>query len=256
MTELVEILKQNQHDASQPPHLSASSIALHMRCPRQWQLAYVFAERGEKSDALRLGSAVHTILEIALKGDDPRTWESLYRERESELLNSTIAREAEVMAYHYYETIGKHLPVVATEREILVSVPGVEIPVLGYIDIETIDRNIDIKTTRYFSRKGVRPNKEWRFQQGIYQLASPKPSEVHVITRAKSDPVVVPDSNSHPLHFGIVNAAQVVTTVQDEWNRMKYHWETYGENPWPGNPMHEWASKYCSLAASGTCCAL
>lgn len=251
MTELIEVLKANQRDKSQPPHLSASSLSLHMRCPRQWQLSYIFGQKGEKSDALVIGSGVHLCLSRRLMGLPEGDWwnEAL----EGFVPEAGSKGVADAMIYHYWEQIGKHLTVVSTERELLVYVPGVEIPVLGYIDAETPERLIDFKTTRYFSRKGVRLNKEWKFAQGIYQLEIPKPSEVHVLTRSKSDPVVVPDSTEHPLHIGLVNAAQIVTMVRDEWNRMKFHWEEYGESPWPGNGMHDWNSKYCSVQ---NCCAL
>jgi len=255
LSELVDILVSNQHDKSQPPHLSASSLSLHMRCPRQWQQAYIHGERGGPNDALMIGTSVHLALSRMLMGQDPGNWlrECLDKAAYS-WEDDRSADIAAAMVYHYWETIGKHLPVVATEREFLVSVPGVEIPILGYIDVETSNRLIDFKTTRYFSRKGVRPNKEWRFAQGIYQLEIQKPSEVHVLTRAKADPVVVPDSTSHPLHFGLIDTVQVQRTVQYEWNRIQDNFERYGvDKPWPGNPNHDWVHKYCGLE---DCCLL
>lgn len=253
MTELVDILLANQRDKDQPPHLSASSLALHMRCPRQWQLSYIHAEKGEKNDALVIGSGTHLALSRILTGQDMGDWWN-------EALEGYVPEDprskdvAEAMVYHYWETIGKHLNVVSTERELLIEIPGVDLPVLGYVDIETPERLIDLKTTRYFSRKGVRPNKEWRLQQGIYQLAVPKRSEVHVLTRSKSDPVVIPDSVDHPLHFGFIDPVQVSLTVQYEWNKIQDNWNRYGaDTAWPGNPMHEWAAKYCGVER---CCAL
>lgn len=224
-----------------------------MRCPRQWQRSYVLGEKGEKSDALVIGSGAHLLLSHALKGESwPEDWWEQACEGFEPAADSRGIAEAH--AYHYYETIGKHLPVVDTEVEFLVEVPGVELPLLGFIDIETETTLIDIKTTRYFSRKNVRPNKEWRLQQGIYQLVVSKPSEVHVLTRSKSDPVVVPDSRSHPLHFGIIDAQKVQQTIQYEWQKMLFNWDRYGDEiPWPGNPMHEWAGKYCQVE---NCCAL
>ena len=248
---LAEFLNKSQ-DGN--PHLSASSVSLHMRCPRQWQQSYIFGEKGDKSDALVIGSGVHLAMSRLLKGEDMGDWWE-------EALEDYVPEDprsqgvAEAMVYHYWEQMGKHLlpQIVDTEIEFLVNVPGVEIPVLGYIDIETTSTLIDLKTTRYFSRKGVRPNKEWRFQQGIYQLVVPKPSEVHVLTRSKSDPVVIPDDVSSPLHFGRINGEQIQRIVRDEWRRMNWHWETYGLKDWPGNPMHEWAGKYCGVE---NCCKL
>lgn len=254
-TELIEILKSNQRDKSQPPHLSASSLSLHMRCSRQWQQAYLLGERGGANDAMVIGQGVHLCLSRRFMGLPEGDWWQEVLDEANYVPEDPRSKEvAEAMVYHYWEYIGKHITPVATEREILVNVPGVDLPLLGYIDLETQDRNIDYKTTRYFSRKGVRPNKEWRLAQGIYQLESPKPSEVHVLTRSKSDPVIVPDSTNHPLHFGMIDPDKVIQTVQYEWQRIQDNFNNYGiERPWPGNSMHEWAHKYCGLA---DCCAL
>ena len=255
MSDLIETLKANQRDKTQVPHLSASSLSLHMRCPRQWQQAYLLGERGGSNDAMVIGLGVHLALSRRFMGLPEGDWWGDVLNDTGHIPEDRRSQEvAQSMVYHYWEYIGKHITPVATEREILVDVPGVELPILGYIDLETIDRNIDYKTTRYFSRKGVRPNKEWRLAQGIYQLESPKPSEVHVITRSKSDPVVIPDSTDHALHFGMINAGQVVLTVQYEWQKIQDNFNNYGiERPWPGNPMHEWASKYCGIEH---CCSL
>lgn len=256
VSDLVATLKTNQRDQEAPPHLSASSLALHMRCPRQWQQSYVFGEKGQPNDALMIGSAVHLGLSRLLAGEDQGDFIQDALEASDYAWEDSGSDDVAVaMVYHYWETIGKHIQpqVVATEKEFLIEVPGVDLPLLGYIDIETTDRLIDLKTTRYFSRKGVRPNKEWRFQQGIYQLEVPKPSEVHVLTRAKSDPVVVPDSTNHPLHFGRIDAEKIERIVRDEWRRINWHYETYGETPWPGNSFHEWADRYCGVE---NCCAL
>lgn len=254
MTDLVSILKSNQRDKTQPPHLSASSLSLHMRCPRQWQQSYVFGQKGESNDAQTIGKGVHLALSRRLMGaPEGNWWKEVTLDSGYTPEDATSQTVAETMLYFYWEQVGKHLSVVSTERELLIDVPGVDLPILGYVDIETPQRLIDLKTTRYFSRKGVRPNKEWRFQQGIYQLEIKKPAEIHVLTRAKSDPVVVPDSTEHALHFGMLDTEKIATMVSDEWNRIKFHWETYGENPWPGNSMHDWAGKYCSVV---NCCAL
>lgn len=249
---LADVLKENQSEGDFPGHLSASSVALHMRCPRQWQQSYVLGQKGDKSDALVIGSGTHLVLAHALKGEQvPEDWWE--QACDGYVPDEASKGIAEAHAYHYWETIGKHLPVLETEKEFLVEVPGVELPLLGYIDIETETTLIDIKTTRYFSRKGVRPNKEWRLQQGIYQLVVKKPSEVHVLTRSKNDPVVVPDSRNHPLHFGLIDNKQIQEIVYNEWRRMNWYWEEYGNAPWPGNPMHEWNYKYCQAER---CCKL
>lgn len=252
---LIETLKKNQRDPSQPPHLSASSLALHMRCPRQWQQSYILGEKGEKSDALVLGLGVHLATSRLLLDQPVGDWWTDALEGYAPT-DANLGELAATMVYHYWETIGKHIQpqVVAAEHEFYVDVPGVDLPILGYVDIETTSTLIDLKTTRYMNANRVRVNKEWRFQQGIYQLEIPKPSEVHVITRAKTNSIVIPDSTSHPLHFGRIDAQKIQQMIQYEWQKIVFNYERYGDEiPWPGNAMHDWAGKYCNVKE---CCVL
>lgn len=242
-------------------HLSASSLSLHMRCPRQWADKYLHGNRGPSNASLTIGSAAHLAL-ARLNNQEPLgdPWQDTLNEQEQAIEWGKLSPETakgiyEAHVYHYWEQIGKFLAPGGAEKTHLFNVEGVELPVMAIIDKETDDRLIDYKTTAYFNRKSVRPNKEWKFQQGIYQLVVPKPSEVHVLTRAKTDPVVVPSSTADPLHFGMLDRDKTIKMIQDEWNRIKWHLEFYGiENIWPGNPMHDWAAKYCPLG--GNCCGL
>jgi hypothetical protein len=259
MEQLLKRLEENQHDPTAPVHLSASSIAKHMKCPRQWQQSYIFGDRGPSSAAMEIGNAVHLALSRVFSDEtlgDPWADNLKDKEVEWETPHDEARNIYKAHVYHYWETVGKYLlpDVVAAEREYFHMVSGVPIPVNMKIDLELTNLLIDLKSTKYFSRKGVRPNKEWVLQQGIYQLAVPKPSEVHVLTRSKADPIVVPDSPSHPLHFGMLDTEAVERAIRDEWRRILHHVDTYGlEKPWPGNVLHEYAAKYCNVEK---CCAL
>lgn len=259
---LLKRLEENQHDPTAPVHLSPSSLSKHMKCPRQWQQSYIYGDRGPSSAAIEIGNAVHLANSRLFKGEplgDP--WaETMERAKNVEWEKNVGPAEAEnlykSLTYHYWELVGKHLldDVISAEQEFFHTVEGVLLPINMKIDLELSNLIIDFKTTKYFSRKQVRPNKEWVFQQGCYQLALHKPSEVHVLTRSKSDPVVVPDSPSHNLHFGLLDPKKTEDAIRFEWNRIVSHVETYGlETPWPGNVLHEYAGKYCSVKE---CCAL
>jgi hypothetical protein len=256
---LIKRLEENQHDPSAPPHLSASSISKHMRCPRQWQQDYILGERGPSSAALEIGNAVHLGLERLFSGQElGNPWKDNLGDKivEWEVSPDDAENIYKSHMYHYWELVGKYLinDVVAAEQEFFHEIEGVLLPINLKIDLELSNLLIDWKSTKYFSRKGVRVNKEWVFQQGVYQLVKRKPSEIHVLTRAKNDPIVVPDSPSHPLHLGLIDTDKIETMIRDEWKRIQFHVTEYGLwNPWPGNSMHEWAGKYCGVAE---CCAL
>lgn len=259
MQELLDILKQNQHDASAPVHLSASSLSKHMRCPRAWQESYIYGNKGVTGGGAFIGLAFHAAMSRLNNGEelgDP--WKDQLSQTEEVAWGRDNEEKSrlvfEKFLYHYWEQVGKHLSVQQAETEYFIDVEGVDIPVNAKIDAELSSRIIDYKTTAYFSRKGVRVNKEWKFQMGVYQLAVPKPAEMHVITRDKNDPIVIPTSTEHPLYFGHIDTDKIQTMIRDEWKRILFHWETYGtENLWPGNSAHEWAGKYCNV---DNCCAL
>src|SRR5688500_8913857 len=173
-------------------HLSASSLNLHARCPRQWQQNYLLGERGPASSSLVIGSAVHTALQRLNQGIPVGNyWQETIAEEENGIVWGRDTPEsaeniAAAMVYHYWELVGKHLGDGIAEQTHLFTVPGVDLPIMAIIDFELPNELIDYKTTAYFSRKGVRPNKEWIIQQGIYQLKIPKPSQIHVLTRSKT----------------------------------------------------------------------
>jgi hypothetical protein len=239
-------------------HLSASSINLFLRCPRQWQERYVFKTDEPKGEPLIVGSGAHLYLSRILMDEDPGDWweeskldkhgnpqEIVWKGDEYDAME-----QAKAFAWYYYENIGKYLNVTATESEIELEVPGVPIPVVGYVDIETPERIIDVKTTGYLSR-AVKLNPEWRLQAHIYQLAHPKPAEFHVLTRAKNDPLIVPGSKEDKLYIPVPESPRTQKIVQDTYGLISYMVSEYGEQPWPGNPVHEWASKYCAVE---NCC--
>lgn len=237
-------------------HLSASSLTKFIRCPRQWQDSYLFGNKGPSSSALLIGSATHLMLSKSLKGEDPSgSWEEVMTELDGTPViwkeGPDVCRQiAEAHAYHYFEKVGKYLTVLETEKEILIDIPDVPIPVLGYVDIETPDRIIDLKTTGYFNRK-VALNPEWKLQANVYQLAHAKPAEFHVLTRSKTDPLVLPDSIGHDLHVSPPDRALTESFVRDVFKVIAFYLDEFGENPWPGNVTHPWSGKYCLVS---DCC--
>jgi hypothetical protein len=244
-------------------HLSASSVNKFLRCPRQWQDSYILGRKGSVGNALIIGSFVHLALSRRMSGKPDNfggDWLSaVEKDEDAEIIwkedPDTSFRIGMKMISDYWEAVGKHLKTVKTEQEFNVEIEGVGVPVVGFIDLETINTAIDYKSTAYYNRKQVRPNREWIFQGKVYQIIVPKPFEIHVITRAKEDSIVVPTSQSHPLHVRAGSPDRTAKIIRDAWSRMNWYAETLGlEQPWEGNPLHEWAGKYCGLGEE--CCKL
>lgn len=137
-------------------HLSYSSISTYQLCPEAWRRRYVAGEKEPVSIALVFGTAVHNTIEAFMRGDgDPLVvWE--------QKLTSQIVQEENIA----WETDtpesltedGKNIfraPAVfgllndlkaqytpgenTIERKVTLHVPGVPVPIIGYIDIITTD---------------------------------------------------------------------------------------------------------------------
>lgn len=239
-------------------HLSATSISLFLRCPRQFQEVYIRGNRElGSSSAMVIGSAVHLALSRLLKGeplgnyfDDALAAETAgvtWKDKES-----AARKIAEKMILNYYHKVARNLNVLATEQELLLEIPGVDIPLLGYVDILTDRGVIDVKTTGYVSRK-PELQKSWKLQMNIYQIKHPLPGEFHVLTRNSTNPVVVPDSTLHPFYVP-KPSKDLGVTIARTYRGMSAFYEEFGvEEDWPGNITHEWAGKYCPLGGKGCC---
>lgn len=239
-------------------HLSASSISLFLRCPRQFQENYIRgAKDGPVSSAVVIGRAVHLGLSRLLK-EEPI--DGYFDDALRESINPVIWKDkesacrkiADKMLLTYYHRVGRSLNVLETEQELLLDLPGVDIPLLGYVDILTDRGVIDVKTTGYVSRQPELQN-SWKLQMNIYQLKHPKPGEFHVLTRSSTNPIVVPDTPGHPFYVNPPRDS-FADNLRKIYKVMVAYYEQFGDTEdWPGNITHEWAAKYCPLKGLGCC---
>lgn len=148
-------------------HLSYSSITTFLDCPEAWRRHYIAKEPTKTSPALIFGSAIHETVETAIveTGQDllsiwgakwPAALESkdIYWGVESPgqyfneglriLGNETI--QTEIAKLKPAMVLGKYP---AIEQKVELRVPGVSVPVIGYIDIILEDGTpADIKTSK------------------------------------------------------------------------------------------------------------
>ena len=162
-------------------HLSYSSISTYMLCPRAWRYHYVDKVETPTAAALVMGSAFHSAVEgyIAAKANGenpaalvtfwPGAWAKQleapcnadidYGDETPESLDATgkrMLKNKDVVAVIDSITPMTGRPFMAwkgestgpmIERKVTLSVPGVPVPVIGYIDIVADDGvPIDLKT--------------------------------------------------------------------------------------------------------------
>src|SRR4051794_28543056 len=105
-------------------HLSATSISLFLRCPRQFQEVYIRGVRDlSVGSSLVIGSAVHLALSRILKGDPLGNYfDEAIAEHPGGIIwkdkESTSRAIAERMLLTYYHAVGRQLNVIDTEQEL------------------------------------------------------------------------------------------------------------------------------------------
>lgn len=216
------------------------------------------------NSSLIIGSAVHIALSRSLKGepvgdffvDAVKTTLNGDKDHKGatdiDWKSSPDASENIAKKHLYdYDPYGKYLQVVETEKEISLEIPGIPIPVVGFVDIVCADRLVDIKTTGYFKRNPT-INQEWKVQANIYQLYQESPFEFHILSRSKTQPVVMPGSKDDPLYVEPPQRRDTELFLRQIYDVMTYYVDRFGEDEWPGNRTHPWAAKYCPLGES--CC--
>ena len=238
-------------------HLSASSIGMLMRCPRQFQHRYIRGEKERPGEAIVLGSFFHETLEwnyrtkIKSHVDQPLDDALQYFhdvavpkviEENGGIDNiawddptkpEACVSDAERVTTAYYRHVVPRIQPTATEQKFTIEVPGVEVPVIGYIDTQEEERNLDTKTGRSASRK-VKPS--WQLQGRMYSFATQKPTEYHSVSRAKT-PTIVTAVESADMIVPVPTEQQMdefVRLVNTAADLIRHFLDTYGlDDEWP-----------------------
>ena len=243
-------------------HLSASAIGQFLTCPEQYR-----QERIAKIPKKRfldgfVGSVFHDTIEVNLnqkidtKIDQTMeqqtaafkyVWaENIEKEGEPEWVEhpEKVEKLGLKMLDTFHENVAPTIHPIAVEQRFEERVPGLAVPVVGYIDTEEHERINEFKTSK---QKVAKPKPNWRFQAQVYQLFVRKPVYWTVTTKqvtpvnwtwATAPDLVLPVANPDQTTRMIVQAAEV----------MNDYWARYGpDNPWPTTGlMHTFACDYCS----------
>jgi len=262
-------------------HFSASSAGMMLRCEEQWRQRYVLGKKIPPSAAALIGRTDHKAIEHNFR-QKIKSYEDLSM---ADMLNVTLETFDREMAFEggpseiewddpdldvnrqagmakdqtvllvetYHEQVSPNVQPLTVEESFSLAVPGLPVPVIGYIDlvagiqtdmlgITVNDRIIDRKTV---GRKEKEPKPDWLFQAAVYQLARPLPFEWHLTVKTKTPYVMAPAFNPYPP----VEGEKAVRMLQMTANRIAYNFHKYGpDNVWPGARYHHpWSCQYCGF---------
>lgn len=189
-------------------HLSYSSISSYLMCPRAWKFHYLDKVPAPTSPALLFGSAFHNALEGYIKDRDSlplterwlQAWqEQTERDQEVNWGDDTPEALANLGVRMFGDSDVRDLVNSLTplspehvEQYIELQVPGVPIPIIGYIDmVEEDGVPCDFKTS---SRSWYQSKADDELQAGFYlaalnQLGTPSSGNLfryYVFTKTKT----------------------------------------------------------------------
>jgi len=132
-------------------HLSYSSISMYLACPESWRRKYIAKEPTVSSPALVFGSAIHNTVEqyVQVGGDLLSIWSEKWA-GQMEKEGGNVLWGMDNPETHFNEgvrilsdkAIAGQIAVIKAkqiERKVELRVPGVPIPIVGYIDIIAAD---------------------------------------------------------------------------------------------------------------------
>lgn len=249
---------------SEIQYLSYSSINLFLTCSEAWRRKYIAKEPQSSTPALLFGSALHNTIEqhIANRFEDVQINTGLQGLWDSNW-NAAVEREpncewgADTPEQHYEEglrllsnpelqqMVNRLTPLrddagLFMEREVFVNVPGVPVPIKGYIDIVTNDGVPgDFKTSaQMWSQEKAKAELQPLFYlAALNQLGRDSPGlrfRHYVITKTKQPKVqVIESQHTYDSIFWLYGL------VQQVWRAIES--ENYVMNP------HAWlcGPKYC-----------
>lgn len=226
-------------------HLSYSSVAMWYRCPREWWLKYKYNITPPSTSPLAFGTAMHrTIQQGLLKGGINngdadlfgewlksaaneagirmfmKEFDELKRTGENIILDPTIQHVVNSIKVSSPEQI---------EMKIEFEVPGVPLPVLGYIDIiDDEGHPYDIKTSKYDWDEG---RADAEIQPDFYLTALDILGD-HRHKGSFSHLIIVKNADAP--------SAYMMDTQREDYRERVF---TYVQEMWRGVESEEWQEK-------------
>lgn len=250
-----------------PEHLSATQLAMLQRCPEQFRRRYVHHERERPGAALVWGSADHAAHEhnfeqkIASGVDLPAgevvdrfVHEFERRAQDDEIVwgndkPDQMLKTGTALVELYHRQVSPTIQPTAVETRFDLAVPGVPVPVMGYVDVTTDRCAIERKTAKRAERE-IKP--DWRLQGLVYQAVVARPVEWHVSVKTKTPAVLTPhDTPGLVLPHDSAQVAAAQQLVRTQARVLLALWATFGpDEPWPGAITHPWACGFCGFRST------
>jgi len=252
-------------------HLSATGLRLLRVCPEAYRQRYILGKKERPGEALTLGKAVHNAIgyshekKIVSHEDLPVPevieyyhdvgWPKALEDDGGEeavrwdAKPDDARRDGERVTRAYHTAVSPRVQPVAVERRIEYVVPGIAVPVIGYIDVEEESNLVDLKSGKQVTRK---PDANWRVQGSVYSAFVGKPTHFHSVSRAKTPSIATP-KESPDMVVNVLEGQRfhVERTLRDYAKQIEWYFATYGpEDPWPTNGVF---MDYKGGAACGFC---
>jgi hypothetical protein len=262
------------HSPIQDKHLSPSQIKMASRCLEQFRRRYVLGEKEPPAGALLWGRCDHSSVEYAMRerlaekpypskpdlqelfvanlvaAVDESGGESQVEWKEEGGLAEVKDRGAALVGA-YRDLVIPTMEPVAVEEPFTVTVPGVPVPLSGFLDLTArVDatggrkpRLVERKTS---ARNGV--SGEWVVQTRIGQLAKPLEADIQLSLKTK-EPRVVHGVNLYPAPPPALVHAQVQRVVA----QIALAYSRYGpDDVWPDAIGSGHACTWCAWGPKGT----
>jgi hypothetical protein len=261
-------------------HLSASSLTQFLRCPEQWRRVRLQKERERPSAALVWGSADHGAHEVNFRqkietgtdiseddlalafadqfdlavekngGESEIDWAD---DKPGNMLDRGVA-----LAATYHRQVSPTIQPLAVEERFLVELPGVAVPILGFVDVRAVVSNGSADGTRRLierktSGKRVSSLKpDWRLQGLLYQAVEELPVDWHLSVKTKTPAVYTPaEEAALTLPFTPTAVDTAKKMVANAARSLAAMYATFGpDDPWPGTVTYGWGCDYCGFRKS------
>jgi len=241
-------------------HLSTSSVSLYTQCAKKWKLRYIDGVSSVTTTPLIFGTAFHKTtggyIQSGHQGNIINRWSSVWKE--------TVAKNADNIFwgnrnYMTELTVGKRMLNSASIRNLLnetnvlidnkgrcqietyfsFSIPGVDVPFIGYIDIITDDRVLgDFKT----SKNKWDIDTAFTYFQPYFYLAGAKTLNLDVDLTRFNYYIFVKDGNAQKITL------EGITESRIDWylDQVRSVWRGISAESFPICTDMKWCSpKYC-----------
>lgn len=257
-------------------HLSASSLGMFRRCPRQFQQRYLLGRKEPPGEGLVLGSVFHETLNynygqkivsredrplselVEYLNDDavPRVIETaggmgeVRWDSEPTRALESVRSDTTRITSAYHRAVLPRMQPVAVEQRMEWRVEGVPVPILGYLDTILGDRAVDTKTGKQAVSK-LKPS--WRLQADLYSGYMGMPIEYHSMNRAATPKIVTglesEDLVVRPRSSETENLLYVLRQMVEQ---IQWCYDRYGlEDKWPATG--KWADWSQSVSPCAYC---